>query len=89
MTTRELINAMEKEVSDMLYEYNTKDIPVKEEHPFNIEYHIGRYHVYREILEGVNPVLAEHTDNKFSSTIDTMHEYIDNFITNIFIGGNK
>ena len=38
-----LMKSMYSEVDAMRNEYIQKDLPIEEEHPFNIEHHIARY----------------------------------------------
>ena len=78
-----LMKAMYNEVCDMKNEYAQKDIPIKEEHLFNIEYHIGRYYAYRELLEEIDKIVADRIDEECTPTINVMHEYIDKFISDI------
>ena len=80
-----LIQAMYNEVADMKNEYIHKDLPIREEVPFNIEYHIGRYHVYRELLETLDKTIADRIDSECIATIDMMHDYIDDFTSHIKI----
>ena len=74
-----LMQEMYKEVDSMRYEYVHKDLPVQEEVPFNIEYHIGRYHVYRELLEDIDKDICDRIDSECMPFIDTMHDFIDDF----------
>ena len=80
---RSLINSMYEEVNAMLNEYTHKDLPIQKEHPFNIEHHIARYQVYRELLESIDKTTADRIDDECNPTIETMHDYIDNFISQI------
>lgn len=74
-----LIQGMYDEVKEMKYEYAHKDLPIQEEAPFNIEYHIGRYHVYRELLEDIDKDICDRIDSECMPIIDTMHDFIDDF----------
>lgn len=78
-----LMRAMYNEVAGMKYEYIHKDLPIEEEVPFNIEYHIARYQVYRELLETLDKTTADRIDSECSATIEVMHDYIDDFISHI------
>lgn len=78
-----LMKSMYDEVNAMRNEYIHKDLPIQEEHPFNIEHHIARYQVYRELLESIDKTIADRIDNECSSIIDVMHDYIDDFIAHI------
>ena len=78
-----LMQGMYNEVRDMKYEYVHKDLPIQEEVPFNIEYHIGRYHVYRELLEDIDKDICDKIDSECTPFIDTMHNFIDDFIKTI------
>lgn len=80
-----LMQAMYNEVAGMKDEYIHKDLPIKEEVPFNIEYHIARYQVYRELLETLDKTTADRIDSECSATIAVMHDYIDDFISHIKI----
>ena len=83
MNKEKLIKAMYAEVDAMIMEYNHKDLPIEEEHPFNIEHHIARYQVYRELLEEIDKTTADRIDDEFEVTINNMHKYIDDFILSI------
>lgn len=82
-----LMKSMYDEVDAMRNEYIQKDLPIEEEHPFNIEHHIARYQVYRELLESIDKTIADRIDNECGPTIAAMHDYIDNFITHIRTNG--
>ena len=78
-----LMQAMYNEAADIKDEYMHKDLPIKEEVPFNIEYHIARYQVYRELLETLDKTTADRIDSECNATIAVMHDYIDDFICDI------
>ena len=82
-----LMKSMYSEVDAMRNEYIQKDLPIQEEHPFNIEHHIARYQVYRELLESIDKTIADRIDNECSSTIYAVHDYIDEFISQIRTNG--
>ena len=84
-----LMKAMYDEVCNMKNEYIHRYIPIEEEHPFNIEYHIGRYHAYRELLEEIDKIVADRIDEECMPTINVMHEYIDKFTSNLHITNNS
>ena len=80
MTLRSrLIQGMYDEVKEMKYEYANKDLPIQEDVPFNIEYRIGRYHVYRELLEDIDKDICDRIDSECMPFIDTMHDFIEDF----------
>lgn len=78
-----LMRAMYNEVAGMKDEYIHKDLPIREEVPFNIEHHIARYQVYRELLETLDKTTADRIDSECSATIAVMHDFIDDFISHI------
>ena len=80
-----LIQAMYNEVAAMEDKYTHKDLPIQKEVPFNIEHHIARYQVYRELLETLDEPTADRIDSECRATIDVMHDYIDDFIAHIKI----
>lgn len=80
----ELILAkINKELAEIAYQYDHGDIPIVEEVPFNIEYHIGRYHALLDIMEEIDKEAHDIIYAKHQEFIDKMHEYIDKFIETI------
>lgn len=79
----DIICKMQQEVADTVNEYEQFDIPIKEEHYFNIEYHLGRYHMLREILDSYDSKLATSINNNYLEIINKLHKFVDDFITDV------
>lgn len=80
----ELILAkINEELTEIAYQYDHRDIPIVEEVPFNIEYHIGRYHALLDIMKEIDKRSHDVIYAKNQKLIDKMHEYIDEFIGRI------
>ena len=79
----DIICKMQHEIAAMVNEYEHRDTPIKEDHYFNIEYHMGRYHMLREILDTYDSRLATFINDNYEELMEKLHKFIDDFTTDV------
>lgn len=79
----DIICKMKQEIADMVNEYEYRDTPIKEDHYFNIEYHMGRYHMLREMLDTYDSRLATFINDNYEELIEKLHKFIDDFTADV------